>query len=313
MEKRNIKRIAAIDLGTQTFRMIIAEAGSGALEILAHLRENVRLGQGLRLTGRIQPESMERGIAALKIFRRAVADYGVRHVRVCGTQALRLADNSQEFLEQVENLGFHVQVLTGRDEAAISMEGVKATLPHLKYPVAVMDIGGGSSEFILAQRDGMRYIQSFNIGAVTLTEQFITSYPPDDKELKSLVSRVELRFAPLRSEISPLPEEVVAVGGTATTLAAIHLGMTRYDPLRVRGLIFTLKQLRDLWDRLSTMGRGELSKIKGLEPERADIILAGTALVIGAMQSLNAESITISDGGLLLGLLTIMKRSYCQC
>ncbi len=308
MKKNSVKRLAAIDLGTQTFRMMIGETGPSGLRVLASFRENVRLGQGLGRTGKIQPESIERGRAALETFRKALDDFSVDYVRVIGTQALRSAGNSRQFLDQAELLGFHVEVVSGRREAAMALEGVKATLPGLQYPVVMVDIGGGSSEFVLAQRNKIGYIKSFNVGAVTLTEQCVSSLPPGPEDLECLVSRVEAGLSPLSSRAFPPFKEMVAVGGTATTLAAIHLEMAVYDPDLISGLVFTRAGLADLWNRLCAMEKAALSGLRGLEPERADIILGGAALVMGAMRALGAESITVSDGGLLLGLLTTIEK-----
>ncbi len=306
-------RVGAIDLGTQTFRLAIADVSSVDLKVLKHFRENVRLGEGLRTTGMLQSGSIERGIEALKKFRQALRDLKVEKVQACGTHALRQAGNADEFLRAARHLGYNVRILSGGEEAAVSLEGVKATLPDLHYPVVVMDIGGGSSEFVLADEERILYSQSLKMGAVSLTERFISSLPPEDSELDALKGYVASGLTSLKSESSLLFNTVVAVGGTATTLAAIHLEMTDYDPLRVRGLKLKLDQLKGLLSRLKGLTKEELGKVKGLEPERADIILAGTVLTVEVLEVLKAREVTISDGGLLLGLLTIMKRSCFPC
>ena len=314
MEKTGSRiRAGAVDLGTQTFRMVVADLTPGSIEVLEHYMMHVRLGEGLRATGRIRADAMERGLAALRAFKAAAERHDLDIIRACGTHALRQAENAGEFLDAAALLGFDVQVLDGGQEAALSLAGVEAGLPGLSYPVMVMDIGGGSSEFILAEKGRILYSHSFKLGAVTLTEQCRKSVPPAPGARECMERRAASGLAPLGSRRPACFNTLVGVGGTATTLAAICLEMTSYDPFRVRGLGLGLDRLRGVLARIAGLSREELAALKGLEPQRADIILAGTVLVVKAMEVLGASELVISDGGLLLGLLATMKRSCFPC
>ncbi len=296
--------IAAIDIGTQTFRLLIAKPEEGHVRTLLTRLENVRLGKDLHRSGVISPESMEKGLSVLRKFKKELERLKVNRFAIAGTQVLRQALNAQEFLESTHQIGLPVRVLSDKQEAAISLLGVKAALDtQLRYPVLVMDIGGGSSEFTLAQEDRLLYSSSFKMGAVTLTQAFVTSHPPDDNDARKLRQYVEKKLSVLPGQLPESPAMVVGVGGTATTLAAIHLRMSHYEPGRVNGLEMTKGLIQDICQSLRVMTLEQLKGLKGLEEKRADIIYAGTVMTWCALEIIGAKSMTVSDGGLLLGLL----------
>ncbi len=305
------RTVAAIDLGSQTFRLAIAQVLEDRAQLLASERKNVRLGQGLAVSGRLSEEAIRRGIETLRAFHKVLNRFRTCNVRACGTAALRTARNSREFLDLAEAEGFHVEILSGDEEASISARGVYATLPDIETPFLAVDVGGGSSEFILVGSRGILYSQSLNIGAVNLTEEFLKTDPPSPEELERLRSYIRQRSSDLFAEFPQIPGRIVGVGGTATTLVAIALSMATYEPRRIRGHRLRLHELDGLWDYLTGMKIEARRDIPGLEPRRADIILAGMAIFREILYILRSRELSVSDGGLLLGLLTTLIEKEC--
>lgn len=308
------RTVAAIDLGSQTFRLAIAQVLDDSAQLLISERRNVRLGQGLVASGRLSEESIKRGIETLQDFHKVLERFGTRNVRACGTAALRMARNSREFLDLAEMEGFHVEILSGEEEASISAMGVYATLPQINRPFLAVDVGGGSSELVLAGNTGILYSQSLNIGAVNLTEKFLRTDPPSPEELERLGSYVRQRLSGLAAKFPQSPRTVIGVGGTATTLVAITLAMMVYEPRRIRGYSLKLHELDSLWNYLTGVKIQVRRGIPGLEPKRADIILAGMAIFREILHILKSNELTVSDGGFLLGLLsTLIEKESGNC
>ncbi len=305
---------AAIDLGSQTFRLAIAQVLEDRAQLLASERKNVRLGQGLAVSGRLSEEAMRRGIETLRAFHKVLDRFGTRNVRACGTAALRSASNSREFLDLAEAEGFHVEILSGEEEASISAMGVCATLPGIDRPFLVIDVGGGSSELVLAGSRGILYSQSLNMGAVNLTEEFLRADPPSSEELERLGSYIRQRLSGLPARFPRSPRTIVGVGGTATTLVAIALAMVKYEPRRIRGYTLNFRELEGLWNYLTGMKIQVRRGISGLESKRADIILAGIAIFREILHIIKSRELTVSDGGFLLGLLsTLIEKEPGNC
>jgi exopolyphosphatase/guanosine-5'-triphosphate,3'-diphosphate pyrophosphatase len=295
--------VAAADLGSQTFRLaVVATNGSGA-ELLASTLTNVRLGEGLASAGLLSGDAMRRAVDALRGFRKIVREYRVDELRVCGTAALREARNSDYFIERAGAEGFEIEVLSGEDEARMAAKGVSYSLPDIASPFLVVDVGGGSSEFVLARDSNILYSQSLQLGAVGLTEVFLRKDPPGSDELEGLRQDVRRRIRDLPGLLPVPPAAVVGVGGTATTLAAVAQGMGRYDPSRIRGYVLSLDTLETLWASLVAMDLRDRRQVKGIDPRRADIMPAGLAIVREVLNDFNRRELVVTDGGLLLGLV----------
>lgn len=298
------KTIAAIDLGSQTFRLAVARIVDNRPQVLASELKNVRLGQGLAANGRLTENAIKRGIETLRDFRNVLDKFRVSDVIVCGTAALRNAANAGEFLDLAEAEGFNIKILSGDEEAFISVMGVRTTLPAISAPFLVVDVGGGSSEVVLATHSNILFNWSLNIGAVNLTEEFIRTDPPLPKELERLRFHIIQNLSDLSAKLPQSPKVIVGVGGTATTLAAMALGMEKYDPRRIRGYDLGSQELDKLWNFLTGMKIHARRSMSGLESKRADIILAGIAIFREILHITEFKELTVSDGGLLLGLLT---------
>jgi len=298
------KTIAAIDLGSQTFRLAVVRIVDNGLHVLVSKLNNVRLGQGLAADGRLDEDAIKRGIETLRDFRKCLDKFRVSDVIVCGTAALRNAANADEFLDLAEAEGFNVKTLSKDEEASISVMGVRTSLPDIIDPFLVVDVGGGSSEVALAAGNKILFNCSLNIGAVNLTEMFIRTDPPLLEELEKLGFHIRQKLSGLSSKLPRSPRVVVGVGGTATTLAAMVLGMGKYDPQRIRGYTLGAQELDKMWDYLTGMKIQARKAITGLESRRADIIIAGIAIFREILDMIEFKELTVSNGGLLLGLLT---------
>jgi exopolyphosphatase/guanosine-5'-triphosphate,3'-diphosphate pyrophosphatase len=298
------KTVAAIDLGSQTFRLAVARILDNRPQVLASELKNVRLGQGLAANGKLTEDAIKRGIETLRDFRKCLDKFRASDVRVCGTAALRNAANAAEFLDLAKAEGFNVKILSGNEEAFMSVKGVRTTLPDINDPFLVVDVGGGSSEIVLATNSNILFNWSLNIGAVNLTEEFIRTDPPLPEELEELRFRIRQKLSDLSAEFSQFPKVIVGVGGTVTTLVAMALGMEKYDPRRIRGYALGSQELNKLWNSLMGMKIQTRMGISGLESRRADIILAGIAIFRDILHITEFKELTVSDGGLLLGLLT---------
>jgi exopolyphosphatase/guanosine-5'-triphosphate,3'-diphosphate pyrophosphatase len=298
------KTIAAIDLGSQTFRLAVARIVDNRPQVLVSKLNNVRLGQGLAANERLTENAIKKGIEALRDFQKYLDRFRVSNARVCGTAALRDAANAWEFMDLAEAEGFNVKILSKDEEAFISVMGVRTSLPDISDPFLVVDVGGGSSEVVLATKSNILFSWSLNIGAVNLTERFIRTDPPLLEELEKLGFHIRQKLSDLPAKLPQFPKVVVGVGGTATTLVAMALGMEKYDPKRIRGYTLGTQELDKLLDYLTGMKIQARRGISGLESGRADIIIAGIAIFREILHMIEFKELTVSDGGLLLGLLT---------
>ncbi len=307
-------RFAAIDLGTNTVRLLIGEVDdTGVQQVLYADQEVTRLGEGLRPEGLLRPDPIRRTLATLRRFREAAVAHGASQVAVVGTSALREARNREVFLAQAaEQAGVAVRVISGREEALLTLLGVRAALPFLAArPFLLMDIGGGSTEFLLAQGEAIRATVSTGLGVVKLTEAHIRCDPPSPQELTAIREAATARLRILRERDLPSlghGEIFVGTAGTVTSLAAMDLELDPYDPDRVNGHHLSRDQVAELSDRLARLPLRLRRATPGLEAARADVIVAGTVVCQAAMEILGYREIVVSDGGLREGILLDLIR-----
>lgn len=286
-----MERVAAIDIGTNSIRLIVAEVDRGQLRVLETGLVSARLGEGID-AGILLPQAMERTIETLHFFLDIVRCLQVDRVVAVATSAVRDAANRKEFLRRVEReAGLTVRVLSGVEEARLSYLGVLAGLPVDRKNTVVLDVGGGSTELIWMAGKEPDY-RSINAGAVRMTEG---KY--DRMEVASILepTLAEMRRYSLQS--------LIGVGGTITTLAAIAQGLNAYDPGKIHGYSLSLEKVRVILRRLASLNLAGLRQVPGLQPERADIIVAGTLIVELVMEGLRQEFLTVSEAGILHGIL----------
>ncbi|MCX5865813.1 MAG: hypothetical protein NTW42_12240 [Deltaproteobacteria bacterium] len=292
-----------IDIGTNSFRLLVAEVEDGHLHPLVHDLVTVRLGEGLGKSGLLVPAAMLRADAALARFAGIMAAYPLHSVRACATHAVRKATNRDEFLQRAEALIGPVEVLSGEEEARLALLGVLSALPEdlRRYPLLVVDVGGGSTELILQATAGNEpRVLSLPLGAVGLTEEFAA-------DLESMREKIRATLAPALRNIfegGMLGQDVslVASGGTATSLAALALGLDRYDAQQVQNYPLSQATVGRLVAWLATLSPTERNALPCLADGRGEIIVAGAVLLQELQQAL-ASPVLVSDAGLLEGIL----------
>jgi exopolyphosphatase/guanosine-5'-triphosphate,3'-diphosphate pyrophosphatase len=306
-------RVAAIDLGTNTVRLLVGEAdGRGGYRPVFATQAITRLGEGLQGNGQLQPEPIRRTLAVLARYREEAERRSAARIAVVGTSAVRRARNREAFLAQARReTGLEVRVISGEEEARLSLLGVRAAIRLGERPFVMMDIGGGSTELVLADGRGIRASVSTGLGVVVLTEAHLATDPPSPQELEALretalAELIRQRTAGLRAPDVPRgvdPPCLVGTAGTVTTLAAIDLGLGTYDPDRVNGHRLPRARVADLATMLAGLTLSQRRQVRGLEPQRADVIVAGAIVTLAAMDALGFPEMTVSDGGLREGIL----------
>jgi len=287
--------LAAIDLGTNSARLLIGAVTGGRVFTVHRHRVVTKMGAGLKETGFLTPAALARTRAALEEFRRLTAAHGVAAVRIVATSAARRAVNAEELVQEVRRIfGVDLRILDGREEAILSFQGAASVLPadlKEKGPV-VIDIGGGSTE-ICFQDDGELRAVSLELGAVRLTE-----HPLTEEELQE-------KLVPLRKMLDGCPSSysLVGVGGTVTSLAAMDQRLVIYDEEKVNGYRLSRQAVDRWWGVLEALTLEERKRLPGLEPARADIIVAGTRILRAILASLQAPAILACEADLLHGLL----------
>lgn len=302
----NPRRVAAIDCGTNSVRLLAAEASETGLTELARDLRLTRLGQGVDATGEFHTDALARTFAACDDYATVLADLGVEHVRFAATSAARDARNREAFYAGIrERLGVTPEIISGAEEAELSFTGALTANPDAATPALVMDIGGGSTELVLGRPGRIARGISLDIGSVRLRERFLAGDPPTGAEITEAMEYVDdlldasgIDFAAARTWFG--------VGGTATSLSAIAQGLPTYERARVHGSVVRRDDLSALAARLLGMPVGEVLAIPTMQPGRADVICAG-ALIAGRVGERLGVDLTVSEAdildGLVLGLL----------
>jgi exopolyphosphatase/guanosine-5'-triphosphate,3'-diphosphate pyrophosphatase len=299
------RRLATVDLGTNTVRLLVVEADDGAWRALHQTQRVTRLGEGQAATGRLLPEPMRRTAAAVAEFARAARGLGATRVRIVATSAVREAGNRAEFVAQLEaEAGEAVEVVSGEDEARLTLRGVTSGLPGLGESFVLLDIGGGSTEFLRA-RPGLTAAVSLRLGVVPLVEQWGDPGPVRWDRFAQMREHIERRLAAeLPDAIGAAgTDELVGTAGTITTLAALDLGLPAYDAARVHGHRLGRAAVERELARLGALAVADRGRLPCLEPGRADVIIPGIAICLAAMARVGRESLVVSDRGLREGIL----------
>jgi exopolyphosphatase / guanosine-5'-triphosphate,3'-diphosphate pyrophosphatase len=297
-------RYAAIDVGTNTVLLLVAEQTPSGFIPVAERGAITRLGKGVDANRRLAPEAMERTLDALGRFAAEARSLGARDVVVSATSAARDAENGTEFLAAAKaRAGVEVEILSGDEEARLSYLAVATdfTAEAAERELVAIDIGGGSTEFIFGTGPKVRFHTSLNVGSVRLTERCIRSDPPSEDDLARLRAELDSALAPVPR---PKPNAlVVGVAGTVTTLYAVANGVAPYDAARVHKGWLSREELTRTRARLSAVPLEARRTLPGLQPERADVIIAGAVLLERALDHLGALGVRVSDRGLRWGLL----------
>ncbi|MFD9500312.1 exopolyphosphatase [Streptomyces sp. NPDC060035] len=306
-------RVAAIDCGTNSIRLLVADAdpASGRFTELDRRMQIVRLGQGVDRTGRLAPEALERTFAACREYAAAIKELGAEKIRFVATSASRDAENSAVFVKGVlDILGVEPEVISGGQEAQLSFDGATKELTgsdHLEKPYLVVDIGGGSTEFVVGD-DSVRAARSVDIGCVRMTERHLVEDgtvldPPTPGRIAAIRADIDAALD-LAEETVPLAEAATLVGlaGTVTTVAAIALGLEEYDSEAIHHSRVSFEQVREITGRLLSSTHEERAAIPAMHPGRVDVITAGALVLLAVMERTGAREVVVSEHDILDGI-----------
>ncbi len=304
-----MSRVAAIDIGTNSVRLLVADVEGAsprdAKIVPVDRRMRItRLGQGVDGSRALAPEAIERTVAVLREYRDALTEHGVTQVRATATSAARDASNRDAFFAAAHDaLGITPELLSGEDEAALSFLGATADL-DAPSPYLVVDIGGGSTEFVLGT-DAPVGLVSLDMGCVRITEQFLHSDPPAPEELSNAVAVVRDLVAEVPRVIPGALDAVTLVGlaGTVTTVAAVEQGLPEYDPEKIHHFRLTREAAEDVFRTLATENAEQRRHNPGLEPGRVDVIVGGAAVLVGIFRVLGFDDMLVSEADILDGLV----------
>lgn len=288
-------RVAAVDLGTNSTRLLVADVENGSLEELSRRLTITRLGEGVDQRRLLLPVPIARARNCLADYRRELEALGAERTLCIATSAVRDAENGEAFLGEVEwSYGFTTRLLSGAEEAAMMIRGVTAGRAPLD-DVLVVDIGGGSTELVHASNGTVAFSTSLDVGCVRVTERFLSSDPPSRPELAAAGGYVR----------SLLPEldvsAAIGVAGTVTTLATLDRGDAAYDPERTHGHRISLASVEEQLERLSAMTTEERRAVPGIEPGRAPVIVAGIVVLREVMTAFGLGEIEVSERDVLHG------------
>jgi len=295
-------RIAAIDFGTNTARLLVAEIGANGFEPVRLEREIVRMGGGFSREEGLSGDAQERGLRCLERFAAIIRSLGVSRVRAVATSAVRDAVNGPAFVELIRSrTGIELLVIDGMREGELTLAGVLAGLDRREHELLVFDVGGGSTEYMLVRDGQARFVRSLPLGVVRLTEGKVTPEAVSEKILREL----DLLVGEMAS-VSAGPASgatLVGTAGTATTLAAIAMEMKDYDYRKVNNATISRQQIESIYERLLPLSPAERLKTPGLEKGREDLIIAGILLTLHTMDRFGFHTLKVSDYGLLEGLI----------
>jgi exopolyphosphatase / guanosine-5'-triphosphate,3'-diphosphate pyrophosphatase len=296
--------LAAIDLGTNTARLLIGQKDDhGQITPVLLLRRITRLGGGFTREWGISAEAMERTLSAMRDFSSEIRRHGVERVRAVATSAVRDAANGSSFHDRVlRESGIDLQVIDGKTEGVLTHLGVFSGLDEKSGDFLVFDIGGGSTEYTFARGRRVLYTESLPLGVVRLTEGKESIEAMEEKISRELYN---VNYSLVANGLLSHKENCTLVGtaGTVTTLAAISMKMTFYDYRLVNNYILELEEIREIFSRLLPMTREERLSVTGLERGREDLIIAGTLVTIKTMETFGFRRLKVSDFGLLEGVL----------
>jgi len=288
-------RVAAIDLGTNSTRLLVADIDGDQLDEVVRRLTITRLGEGVDRRRRLLPVPIARVRNCLTDYRREIESHGAARTLAIATSAVRDAENGEAFLGEIEwGYGFETRLLDGAEEAAMMVRGVTAGKPQVADMLFV-DIGGGSTELVLGSEMGARASTSLDVGCVRVTERFLASDPPTMAELAAAAEYVRLLLPPYEAR------SVVGVAGTVTTLATLDLGLEEYDPLQTHGHRISRSVVARELMRLAAMPLAERLHVPGIEPGRAPVIVAGLLVLREIMDTYVLPEIEVSETDILHG------------
>lgn len=296
-------RVAAIDCGTNSTRLLVRETDNP--RPLMRRMQITRLGQGVDQGRRLDPTAIERTVEVLRGYRSLMDEMGVASFRATATSAARDASNREQFFDAAaEVLGTPPELLGGEEEGRLSFLGATAELDPAEGPFLVVDIGGGSTEFVVGT-ESPSGVTSIDVGCVRLTEKFLRSDPPTPEELSQAISVVRAHLDDVKRELPEAKEaaRLVGLAGTVTTMAAVEIGLQEYDPERIHHFVLSRAAAEDVFRTLATEAHADRIHNPGLEEARADVIVGGCAILVTVMRQLGVVECLESEYDSLDGLV----------
>jgi exopolyphosphatase / guanosine-5'-triphosphate,3'-diphosphate pyrophosphatase len=293
-------RVAAVDLGSNSTRLLVADVEDGQLDDVVRRLKITRLGEGVDERKRLLPAPIARVRNVLTDFRRETEALGAERTLAVATSAVRDAENGEAFLGEVEwSYGFATRLLSGDEEAELSFRGASAGRT-LAADTLMIDIGGGSTELVVGGLDGLSFHDSIDMGGVRLTERFLHSDPPTSEELQTCAAAArELLAEQVPRDVRP--QSAIGVAGTITSIAALDLGLSEYDPDRVEGHRLSRDGIRTQLERLASLPLQERREVPALDPDRAPVIVAGTVILGEVLDHFGLDNLEASEHDILDG------------
>lgn len=297
-------KIGTIDIGTNSMRLLIGEYKNGKIENRKKFVNTTRIGQGVDKEGYISKEAINRNIDALKEFAKLCSDEKCEYVYGMGTSALRDSKNGDEFVQLAKReTGISIDIISGEEESNLGFKGVLEGLEG-NNDILVIDIGGGSTEFIIGDREGIKFAKSENVGALRMTEKFLKIDPIDDLEFNDMYMFIEHEIDKTLEYIKEKGiKNLVGIGGTITSLSAMNQELAIYSMEKIHSSKICKKEIEKILQNLKKMTLSDKKTLKGLQPKRADIITAGVAILNIIMEKLELDEIIVSEYDNLEGLM----------
>ena len=298
-----MSRVAAIDCGTNSIRLLIADINNGNFREVVRAMEIVRLGEGVDKTKSFHPDAIARTLAAVEKYAKQITSKGVEKIRFCATSATRDATNRDLFIDGVESiLGIKPEVIPGEEEAALSFIGATKELTLSDGPYLVVDIGGGSTEFVYGT-EKVEFAKSVNIGCVRMSERHFTSAPPTPGSIVEAISDIDEAIA-IAAKAVPIADAktLIAVAGTATTVAAAALDLDSYDRYAIHLSRISAEKTFTVAKRFQGMERSEIENLGYMHSGRVDVIAAGSLVLARTMLATGAKEFVASESDILDGM-----------
>ena len=296
-------RVAAIDCGTNSIRLLVADIEGNTFREVHRDMQIVRLGAGVDKNKAFDPDAITRTLAATEEFARVITSKGVEKIRFCATSATRDASNRTLFIDGVrEILGIEPEVIPGSEEAALSFLGATKELKADSMPHLVVDIGGGSTEFVLGAGK-VEYACSVNIGCVRISERHLETQPPSTAQLEAATADIDAAIGDAGKEVPfAQAKTLIAVAGTATTVAAAALGLSEYDRYSIHLSRISAEKVHEVADMFASMNREEISSLGYMHPGRVDVITSGSLVLSSVMYATGASEFVASESDILDGI-----------
>ncbi|HCW92425.1 MAG TPA: hypothetical protein DHM44_01950 [Flexistipes sinusarabici] len=294
---------AGVDIGSNSFRLIIADIEDDKiLKIVHEERTIIRLAEGLIETGRLKKENIDHSVEVLSSFRKKINEFGVNKFKFVATSAVREAENASEFLDKLAKKGIYISVIDGKYEGLLTFKGVNAAIDITGKNVLIFDIGGGSTELIFVDNGKVKTVESTELGVVKLSNLYDFKKIVDGKtiaKVESNVKKVLGNFYFSKEDV----QKAAATAGTATTVAAIDMGLKDYDYRKVNGYTIDISKIKSILKELAGMPFEKRTSVTGLEKGREDLIIGGIIIMLSILEIAGTNKVTISDFGVREGIV----------